>query len=613
VAHLRLSAGLDWVRGPAIETVIIGAGPAGLTAGYALANKGVLSTILERDGQVGGISRTGYYRGWRFDLGGHRFFSKSPVVRQTWQTVLGDDLLLRRRLSRIYCDGHFFDYPLRAANALVGLGPVEALLVVASYLRARLAPLRPEANFEQWVTNRFGRRLYETFFKAYTEKVWGIPCTEISADWAAQRIKNLCLIEAARNAVFGGHHSRHNQVIPSLLDQFHYPRLGPGMFWERIESRLSAAGSQTLRGVSVNEIHHDGRSVRSVRSVDRNGRTTELPADQCISSMPISELVRALRPLPPDEVLRAADALQYRDFLTVVLIVEREQVFPDNWIYIHSPEFGMARIQNFKNWSPEMVPDPSTTSLGLEYILSERDELWSQPDERVVELGIRECVGLGFVRSHEVMDATVARMRKAYPVYDHAAARNVAVIRAYLARFDNLQTVGRNGLHRYNNMDHSMLTGIYAAGNLTGEQRDVWTVNTDDEHHEEHRVAPVAASPGPKRPLEEVLENAFAPLDATALGVSAGIVCGGLLLLASIVLLARGEPNVGAHLSLLAHYLVGYGVNWPGIALGTAEAGLLGGLLGWGFAHLHNLFMGAYARLVRRAAAGAEHRPLERS
>jgi protoporphyrinogen oxidase len=593
--------------------VIIGAGPAGLTAGYALAGAGVRSTILERGGQVGGISRTDCYRGWRFDLGGHRFFSKSPIVRQIWQTVLGEDLLLRRRLSRIYCNGHFFDYPLRAANVVAGLGPVETLLVAASYLRARLSPSRPETTFEQWVTNRFGRRLYETFFKAYTEKVWGIPCTEISADWAAQRIKNLCFMEAARNAVFGSRRSRDTQAIPTLLEQFHYPRLGPGMFWERCESILSGSGSRTLRGVEAREVHHDGRAVRFVRAVDRDGLTTDLPADQCISSMPVGELVRALRPLPPAEVLRAADSLRYRDFLTVVLIVDREDVFPDNWIYIHSPGLRMARIQNFKNWSPEMVPDQSTTSLGLEYILSEADELWSRPDQQLIELGIGECESLGFVRAHEVADATVVRMRKAYPVYDHGAARNVAVIRAYLERFENLQTIGRNGLHRYNNMDHSMLTGICAAGNALGERRDVWAVNTDEEHHEEMKGPRAGAPSGMTPPVEAMLESAFAPLDATALGVAAGVVCGALLLLASILLLARGGQNVGAHLALLGHFLIGYSMSWPGILLGTAEATVLGGLLGWGFARMHNLFLSAYVRLVRRAAAAPERQPLERA
>jgi protoporphyrinogen oxidase len=597
-----------------VEALVIGAGPAGLTAAYELSQLGVQSTILEADIVVGGISRTANYRGYRFDIGGHRFFSKVPLVNELWQEILGEHFLLRPRLSRIHYDGHFFDYPLKAANALRGLGIVEAAIVGASYAKAKLAPSLPETTFEQWVSNRFGRRLYSIFFKTYTEKVWGMPCNEISAEWATQRIKNLSLMEVLRNTFHANGRSKDGQVITTLIEQFHYPRFGPGMMWERFESLLRDRGIETIFDRRVDKIWHRQGCVECIGVQSGTGEMMKLSADQFISSMPLRMLIESLDPPPPDEVLRAAARLRYRDFITVVLMVGREHVFPDNWIYIHTPEVKMGRIQNYKNWSPDMVPAPSKTSLGLEYFASEHDDMWSWSDERLIELGIKECVQLGFIEPDEVQDGTVVRMKKAYPVYDQARTGNVAIVRDYLDGFENLQVIGRNGQHRYNNMDHSMLTGLCAARNVVGEQHDVWAVNVDTEYHEEvtpkrkHTVLAVAAIEPREEDLDfaNVLRAALARLDPLALGLAVGIVCGFGLFLATTVLLLKGSDIVGPRLALLGHYLIGYRVTWTGALVGLIEATVVGYVIGCVCAWLHNTLINGYILLIRRVAEAKE-------
>lgn len=608
--------------------IVIGGGPAGLTAAYELSKLGVSSTILEADKQVGGLSRTVNYKGYRFDIGGHRFFSKVPIINELWQEILKEDFLVRPRLSRIHYNGHFFDYPFKAANALTGLGPVEALLVGFSYSKAKLFPAREENNFEEWVSNRFGRRLYEIFFKTYTEKVWGIPCNEISADWAAQRIKNLSLQEAIRNALLGSAKSSKGEVITTLIEQFHYPRLGPGQMWEHCQERLAATGNPTLFGVRVQKIKHRNGRVECVVGKERSGELIEFGADDFISTMPLRRLIQSLDPAPPEHVLQAALNLRYRDYLTVVLIAKRDNVFPDNWIYIHSPDVKMGRIQNYKNWSPAMVPDGSRTSLGLEYFLWDKDDEWNWSHDRLIDLGIRECRQIGMLEGDEIEDGTVVRMKKAYPVYDQKYQQSVEIIRDYLQSIPNLQTVGRNGLHRYNNQDHSMLTGIYAARNIVGEKNDVWSVNTELEYHEEvregdssgkvkakttngDRLTPTLAQPV-TTPItaDDLIEAAFARLDAVALGSALAIVFGVTLFLATLVLLIKGGESVGPTLSLLGNYFIGYSVTWTGAITGFIWASACGFGLGYLWALCRNWGVDAFAYMIQRRAEAEARRDL---
>ncbi len=470
----------------AYETIIAGGGPAGLTAAYELSKHGRSCLVLEADPHlVGGISRTDQYKGYRFDIGGHRFFSKSGEVNELWREILGDELLTRDRLSRIYYDRKFFHYPLKPLDALWKLGFLKSCRIVASYLKARMAPIRPERTFEAWVVNRFGRELFQTFFKSYTEKVWGMRTDEISADWAAQRIKDLSLVRAVTSALFGRFASRRGEVIKTLIEQFQYPRLGPGQMWETARDRIRAQGGSVQLGRRVTRVEHDGSAVTAFVARDAEGRSTRYHGNHFLSTLPVRELIRAMSPAAPVDVIRAADSLKYRDFLTVVLIVDRAETFPDNWIYIHEPDVKVGRVQNFKNWSPDLVPDPSRTSLGLEYFCFEGDDLWTRPDADLIELGRREIETIGLARASEVVDGCVVRMPKAYPVYDDHYQAHLAVIRGWLKTLPNLELAGRNGMHKYNNQDHSMMTALLAARNILGlGSFDTWKVNTDAEYHE---------------------------------------------------------------------------------------------------------------------------------
>ena len=434
--------------------------------------------MLEAGNTVGGLSQTVKYNGYLFDIGGHRFFTKVALVERMWTEILNEDFLERPRLSRIFYNGKFFDYPLKAFNALTGLGPVEAARCVLSYLWAQAFPIRPEDNFAAWVSNRFGKRLFKIFFESYTEKVWGIPCTQIKAEWAAQRIKGLSLFSVVKNALKPQSGKDKQALIKTLIDQFHYPRRGPGMMWERCREIVEERGSRVVFHSPVEKIHWEpGR----VLAVEAGGRT--YPGKHFISSMPIRDLILALTP-QPEGLLSAAEDFHYRDFLTVALVIKQEDLFPDNWIYIHDPRVKVGRIQNYKNWSPYMVPDPSMTCLGLEYFVFEGDKLWTTPDRDLIDLASREVVQLGLVKPGHVVDGTVVRMLKAYPVYDDSYQRGLEAIRAFLAQAPNLQLAGRNGMHRYNNQDHSMLTAVYAARNILGGNYDLWSVNVDAEYHE---------------------------------------------------------------------------------------------------------------------------------
>ncbi|AOY80916.1 NAD(P)/FAD-dependent oxidoreductase [Moorena producens JHB] len=462
--------------------VITGAGPAGLTAAYDLVKQGIKSIVLEKSNKVGGIARTEVYKGYRFDIGGHRFYTKVEAAHQRWQEVLGEDFIKVPRMSRIYYQGKFYDYPLSIFNTLSNLGIITSLVMLLSYFKAKIkAKLRPwhePETFEEWVSDRFGRRLYRLFFKTYTEKVWGIPCDKIQAEWAAQRIQKLSLKRAIINALFGSQNSK------SLIKEFDYPLLGPGMMWEKFQQAVDNQGGQVRLNTVVTSIQRDGNHIKSITAL-QDEKTISISGDHFISSMPVTALVKKLDPPPPPAVIEAAKSLSYRAFIIVALIIDAKDLFPDQWIYIHSPEVKVGRIQNFKNWSPKMVSDPSKTCLGLEYFCNEGDEIWNLSDPKLLDLATRELASLGLADAKAVEDGTVLRQPKAYPVYDRDYRQHLQVIQDFLADFDNLQTIGRNGMHRYNNQDHSMLTGMLAVKNLLGENHDLWQVNTERSYYEE--------------------------------------------------------------------------------------------------------------------------------
>jgi len=460
--------------------LIIGAGPAGLTAAFEACKLGNAPVILEADDQVGGISRTVLRAGWRFDIGGHRFFTKVRRVRELWSEMLPpEDFLTRPRLSRIYYRGKFYDYPLRAMNALGNLGVFEALLCVLSYLKVRITPPKDQSNFEGWVAARFGWRLYRTFFKTYTEKVWGIAATDLQAEWAAQRIKNLSLMKAITNSLMPK--GRNSTEVTSLIEQFQYPKLGPGMLWESCARIVESKGAELKLNTKVSQIsaNVDG----SLQVTTTNGVFT---ADHCISTMPINLLVEILNPPAPTHILQSAANLKHRDFMTVALVINNLNVFPDNWIYIHDPKVQVGRIQNFGSWSPYMVHD-GKSCLGLEYFVNEGDELWNATDTEVIARAKKELSSLNLVPSSDISEGWVVRVPKAYPVYDADYGQALEDIREYLAQeWPTIYPVGRNGMHRYNNQDHSMMTAALSIENiLTGTNHDVWQVNVENEYHEE--------------------------------------------------------------------------------------------------------------------------------
>jgi protoporphyrinogen oxidase len=467
--------------------VIIGAGPAGLTAAYQLSKRGDSVVVAEADNVVGGISRTVERDGWRFDIGGHRFFTKVKPVEDLWNEILpAEDFLLRPRKSRIFYRGKYFDYPVRPFNALKNLGPKEALLCGLSYFWARVFPPKDETNYEGWLVARFGSRLYHHLFKTYTEKVWGVPVSDMPADFAAQRVKNLDLGKAILNALS----PRRNQTkITTLIEEFRYPKYGPGMMWEVCREKVEALGGTVLMETTVAAIHVEGGRATGV-TLEHGGERRFQPASHVISSMPVAELVRAIDPPVAPEVAAAGADLHYRDFLTVALVVPLEAGFPDNWIYVHAPDVNVGRIQNFGQWSPYMVVE-GTTCLGLEYFVFEGDELWSTEDDELIKLATKELDLLGLVTPDAVQRGYVVRVKKAYPYYDFAYKDNVATVVSWLEKHaPNVHLVGRNGMHKYNNQDHSMYTAMLTVENIHGADNDIWSVNVEEEYHEEKRTDP---------------------------------------------------------------------------------------------------------------------------
>jgi protoporphyrinogen oxidase len=469
------------------KVIIMGGGPAGLAAAYDLAKNEIANIVLEKDRQVGGISKTIVYKNYYFDLGGHRFFTKFPEVNELWQEVLAKNFRKTPRLSRIYYRNKFFNYPLTPMNALFGVGIGTTSIIILSYLKAKLFPARSEATFEQWVSNRFGKKLYLMFFKTYTEKVWGIPCTAIQAEWAAQRIKGLSLSSAIYNALF----KPKNTKIKTLIDEFDYPVYGPGMMYNEMKTKAELSGAAKIYSNSeVIKINHTDFTIKNIEYIDSNGHYQLLAGSHFISSIPITDLILRLDPPVPSAVLAAAQKLRYRSLITVDIIIKQKKIFPDNWIYIHSPEVKLGRIQNYKNWSVNMVPDPQKTSLGLEYFCDEHDELWELPDTKLFELAAAEVAKIKICRQTDIEDYIIVRVPKAYPVYNLGYKDSLAQIEQYLRQFANLQLVGRYGLFKYNNMDHSIMTGLYASKNIqAGDRRyDTWSINVDDEYQEENKT-----------------------------------------------------------------------------------------------------------------------------
>jgi protoporphyrinogen oxidase len=473
------------------DVVIIGAGPAGLTAAYQLTKAGYGVIVLEKDPTyVGGISRTVEHDGFRFDIGGHRFFSKSREVVDLWDEILPNDFIQRPRMSRIFYDGKFYSYPLRGFEALRNLGLWRSTCCMLSYLKARVLPLKKVDSFQDWTINQFGRQLFSIFFKTYTEKVWGMRCDEISADWAAQRIKGLSLggavIDGLKRSLRLNKRPNDGMGTKSLLETFRYPRRGPGMMWEAARDFVVGKGNKVLMGHSLQQLSLDAKTGRwRVTARNGDGENVLVTGAHVISSAPIGELMSRIYPLPAS-TMRAFD-LRYRDFLTVALMIRSEDIFPDNWIYIHDPKVKVGRIQNFRSWSPEMVPDPELACVGLEYFCFEGDGLWNASDKELIELATREMHVLGLCDPSKVKGGVVVRQEKAYPVYDDSYRDNVAAIREDLeATYPTLHLVGRNGMHRYNNQDHAMMTAMLTVRNIQAGHRayDIWEVNEDAEYHE---------------------------------------------------------------------------------------------------------------------------------
>lgn len=578
------------------KVVIVGGGPAGLTAGHELARKHQIRPIvLEKLDKVGGIARTENYKGFHFDMGGHRFFTKAPEVNQFWHEVLQHEFLLRPRLSRIYYDNKYFDYPLKPLNALRGLGMWRSIQVGSSYLRWQLFPYRQEDTFEEWVTNRFGKQLFETFFKSYTEKVWGISTRELKAEWAAQRIKNLDLKTAIINMFVST-----GTNVTSLIEQFHYPRQGPGMLWTAVKDQIEEMGGEVWLNTDVVGFNRHGQRITGV-VISRDGQEMELTGTDFISSVPIPMFINTLNPPPPPHIVAAANKLKFRDFLTVCLILNQPDLFPDNWIYIHAPEVQVGRIQNFKNWSPDMVPDPSKTSLGLEYFCNMGDALWNSSDADLIELGSREIEQIGLAKYADVVDGAVFRVEYTYPVYDSDYQEVLGTVRDYLDSFENFQTIGRNGLHRYNNQDHAMLTGMLAVRNMVlNETNNLWVVNAEQEYHEE--VRPAAVEERIEHVVEEALAQAFVKMDAGAFGIAMGLAVGLILFFSTLAVVMNGRVEVIEKMYLLSEYFPGYDINVAGSILGLIYGFMLGFFVGWWFAFLRNAVVILDMALIRRRA-----------
>ena len=571
------------------SVIIIGAGPAGLAAAYELVKNGICPNVLEKGDMVGGMARTKTYKAYRFDVGGHRFITNIGAVQNLWETILGKDLIKVPRLSSIYYQKRFFRYPLYLSDVLTTLGTIESILILLSYFKSRSWPFREEKSFEQWVSNRFGERLYRTFFKAYTEKVWGIPCSKIRSEWAEQRIKGLSIVSVVLNALLGFQKSK------SLINEFYYPLEGPGMMWEGFKSAILSQGGQIRLNSEAVSLHHaNGRIVNVLCCINEN-EIIEMPVSHLISSMPIDQLIARLDPQAPDNVLEAANKLDYRSFILVGLIIEKKSLFPDQWLYIQDPKIRVGRIQNFKNWSLAMVPDPQKTSLGMEYFCTDGDELWSMSDSELIRLATKELAGLGLAQYKDILNGFVIRQPDAYPIYDEDHNEHLRVVRDFLGTIENLQTIGRNGMHRYNNMDHSMYTGMLSAKNVLGERHDLW--DFEETHPDVVRKDVVS-----QRAFEETVIQTFVRMDKLALAIAVGAVSGLFFFLLTVWLIVKGGDIVGPHLQLLGQYFIGYTVTLKGAFIALGYGFFWGFLFGGLFAFFRNFFMAYYVYRAKKKA-----------
>lgn len=473
---------------------ILGAGPAGLAAAYILTQKGRSVVVVERDSQVGGLAKSINYKGFILDYGPHRFFTKIAPVLKLWNEVLQDEQVTVNRLTRIYYGGRYFSYPLKAFEALFTLGIVESCRIVASYISVRLVPNRNPKNFAEWVSAKFGKRLFEIFFEAYTEKLWGIPCTEISADWAAQRIKDLSLLKAVRNALLGN-----DGKVKTLIDQFQYPRLASGQLYEKISDYLHDHQQPVLLNTEVTRVHHDSFRVTQVTLKNRQTGVEEtVSCGGVISSIPITLLLQQITEPPPQQVLTLAKSLKFRNTILVYLMVEGNKLFPDNWLYIHEPSVGLGRVTNFANWSSDMLPNQYQTPLCCEYWCNFDEPTWRRPEAELLIQAEQELRKIGLLHNEKVSGGFVIRLPRTYPIYAGNYQTALSEIQAYLEPFQNLQLVGRYGAFKYNNQDHSLLMGILAAENvLSPGKHDLWSVNSDSEYVEEAKASTATTATKP--------------------------------------------------------------------------------------------------------------------
>ena len=478
---------------------VLGGGPAGLAAAHKLCKQGHSVVVVERDSTVGGLAKSFEYEGFILDYGPHRFFTKLPPVLQFWNEVLGDEQVTVNRLTRIYYGNRYFSYPLKAFEALLTLGVTESARIVASYLRAQLFPSQAPKNFAEWVSGRFGRRLFEIFFEGYTEKLWGIPCTEISADWAAQRIKGLSLLSAVRSALLGN-----SGKVKSLVDQFQFPRLGSGQLYERAADYLTSHGQTVLLDTEVLRIHHQDNQAQALTLKNRRtGEESIVPCSGVISSIPLTHLVEQLTPAAPAPVREMAKSLRFRNTVLVYVMVDSGQLFPDNWLYINDPTVQLGRVTNFANWSADMLPNRKQTPLCCEY-WCQFEGLWEMNDDALVAMAERDLRKIGLLNDEAVNGGFVIRLPRTYPIYAGNYKEALATIQNHLQGINNLQAVGRYGAFKYNNQDHSLLMGIMAAENVaTPGKHNLWTVNSDDDYQEEAKESETTTPASEQSPVKK--------------------------------------------------------------------------------------------------------------